>query len=241
MLNGEKEPIDLGVGLDRRKTMRMPSKIAVEVEKDRMGNIIARPVNARYAKAFAKARRDNGGGGGEDAFFNDGNEAEQFKSNYLNSRQRKDLERGYPVRLKMDPWDVGHLYGYDAHTVVESGESVLRQRRYLGEGKKRIKPTGIDGLCYSHAGGQFSLFQCSSKGGGGPLFGKTWTVGDKEGALKAVVKLLKKKEYRIDWTKKEIHITHGFYSKIINDLDNVFYTKVPYYGMGMPGKVKYNF
>jgi len=117
----------------------------------------------------------------------------------------------------------------------------LRQRNYLSEGKKRIKPTGIDGLCYSYAGGQFSLYQCSSKGAGEPLFGETWTVRDKEKALKAVVKLLKKKKYRVDWTKKELQVTYAFYSKFIDALNDVFYTKIPYYGMGMPHQVKHNF
>ena len=115
--------------------MRMPSKIAVDVEEDRMGNIIAKPVSAKYAKAFAKVRKENGGGSGDDAFFNDGGEAEEFKREYLSSKQRKDLGSGYGVRMKVDPWVVGHWYGYDAHTVAESTGSVLRQRGYLGEGE----------------------------------------------------------------------------------------------------------
>jgi len=145
--------------------MRMPSKIAVEVEEDRMGNIIARPVNARYAKAFAKARKENGGGGGEDAFFNDGGEAEEFKREHLNSRQRKEIEKGYPVRMKVDPWVVGHWYGYDAHTVAENTESVLRQRGYLSEGY----PKGYD-IPIKIGYDTLNIFQRYWEGQGDPLY-----------------------------------------------------------------------
>lgn len=167
--------------------MRMPSKISVEVEEDRMGNVIVRPVDKRYAKAFAKVRKDNGGGGGEDAFFNDGGEAEQFKSDYLNPRQRKELEKGYPVRMKMDPWDVGHLYGYDAHTAVESTESVLRQRGYLKESGKLLGSSGsLEGIksviAKFYMGATVTLT---------PVSEKEWSVSTGRG-LQSKVRVIKK-------------------------------------------------
>ena len=120
--------------------MRMPVKIKVRVEEDRMGNIIAEPVNQRFAKAFAKVRKSNGGGGDTSAFFNAGGEAEEFMRSNLSAKQRRDIESGWPIVVKVDPWIVGHWYGYDAHTVAEENTS-LRQRGYLNEakGKKLTK------------------------------------------------------------------------------------------------------
>jgi hypothetical protein len=110
--------------------MRMPSKIAVDISEDNMGNIIAKPANIRYAKAFAKVRKENGGGSGDDAFFQEGGPAQEFLSD-LSGKQRNELKKGYGITIKVDPWKVGHWYGYDAHTVAE-GRS-LRRRDYLTE------------------------------------------------------------------------------------------------------------
>lgn len=30
------------------------------------------------------------------------------------------VEQGWTVQVKADPWEVGHWYGYDAHTVAEN-------------------------------------------------------------------------------------------------------------------------
>jgi len=37
---------------------------------------------------------------------------------YLSKSEIDQVHRGWPVRKRMDPWIVGHLYGYDAHTVT---------------------------------------------------------------------------------------------------------------------------
>jgi len=113
--------------------MGFPAKIKVDVEEDRMGNIIVTPTDKRFAKAFSKARKDNGGGSGLDAFFQDGGPAEEFRRENMSAKQRRDLDSGWPVRMMVDPWVVGHWYGYDAHTVAEENDMSLRQRGYFVE------------------------------------------------------------------------------------------------------------
>lgn len=97
--------------------MKFPIQIIVEVKQDNMGNITARPKSDRYAKAFGKAVDANGGCFDLCAFFQEGMSACEFIEN-VPKRYRRDLERGFSVCFKADPWEVGHWYGYDAHTVV---------------------------------------------------------------------------------------------------------------------------
>jgi len=110
--------------------MRMPRKINVDIKTDAMGNIIASPVSKKYAKAFSDVRRENGGGSDLNVFFQEGGPATQFL-NDLTPRQRREINKGWDVRIKVDPWIVGHWYGYDAHTVAESVS--LRDRGYVVE------------------------------------------------------------------------------------------------------------
>lgn len=34
-------------------------------------------------------------------------------------RQLKDLNRGWPITVLLDPWEALHFWGYDAHTITE--------------------------------------------------------------------------------------------------------------------------
>lgn len=99
--------------------MKFPSKIKVQAEMDRMGAVVARPVDDRYAKAFAKAAKENGGPGDLDVYFGDDSQGRGSFLNDMPVRARKELERGYTATWTMDPWEVAHWYGYDAHTVCE--------------------------------------------------------------------------------------------------------------------------
>ena len=96
-------------------------KIKVRVERDRMGNIKGRPVSERWAKRFEDVVRDNGGADSEgnvDGFFLQGYAADEFLLD-LPRRRAREISEGWPVVVMLDPWHVGHLYGYDAHTAAE--------------------------------------------------------------------------------------------------------------------------
>ncbi len=93
-------------------------RIKVEARMDNMGNIMARPVSDRWAKRFAKRCNENGGSADLEAFFQDGMVAHDFMED-MTPGQRRDLNNGYTVRFFVDPWIVGHWYGYDAHTAAE--------------------------------------------------------------------------------------------------------------------------
>ena len=89
----------------------------VQARMDNMGNIYARPVADRWAKRFAAftPHPDD-----LEAFFQQGMGADEFLDD-MPKRHRKALAEGYSVRWRMDGWEVGHWYGYDAHTAAEGG------------------------------------------------------------------------------------------------------------------------
>jgi hypothetical protein len=92
--------------------------ITVEIKTDSMGNVHVAPMAARWRDKFRAIVRENGGGDSPTAFIQEGMGATEFLAE-LPARHRRDIERGYMVRLRVDPWIVGHWYGYDAHTAAE--------------------------------------------------------------------------------------------------------------------------
>lgn len=101
--------------------------IKVDFEMDRMGHVEIRPVSDRWAKAFQQQVKDNGGGDSLTAFMQ-GMEVDELQQ-YFTSSQWQDLTSGYGVIIIMDPWIVGHFYGYDAHLVAEMGISDFWKNR----------------------------------------------------------------------------------------------------------------
>jgi hypothetical protein len=92
--------------------------IKVRATMDRMGNIVAAPVSDRWSRRFAARCQKNGGPADRDCFFQEGMAASEFLES-LRPAQRRDLNNGWTVTFMADPWEVGHWYGYDAHTVCE--------------------------------------------------------------------------------------------------------------------------
>ena len=95
-------------------------KILVEAEMDRMGNITVKPSSPRHQRLYADHMEEMTGNRTWGAFFNDGAEASQLLEEFP-ARRRRELEKGWPVRFKVDPWQFGHWLGYDAHEVALSG------------------------------------------------------------------------------------------------------------------------
>lgn len=88
--------------------------IVVEAHMDAAGGIIVRPKSDRWAKRFCRRVVKNGGPGGVTVYLQSGFVSEDFIQFDVPKRYRKDLLHG-----RVDPWIVGHWYGWDAHTIVE--------------------------------------------------------------------------------------------------------------------------
>ena len=92
--------------------------IKIEAWTDRVGNVYARPRNRKWAEKFVAVVVANGGSNNKTVFFQEGDAAQWFIEE-LSQRQRNDLERFGTISFLADPWEVGHWYGYDAHTAAE--------------------------------------------------------------------------------------------------------------------------
>lgn len=94
------------------------SKIIVEATPTTSG-VEVTPVNRHWARRFAKHVRSFTGQYDETVLFQDGGPLQEFLEMDVPPRHRRDLEKGHSVAFKVDPWTVGHWYGWDAHTVAE--------------------------------------------------------------------------------------------------------------------------
>lgn len=93
----------------------------VHVEHDWIESIKVRPDNDDVAEAFARHVEDFTGNYEETALIQGSDNVSSFYDQ-LDQQEVEMLERGHGILVDLDPWYVGHLYGYDAHTLVESGE-----------------------------------------------------------------------------------------------------------------------
>ncbi|WP_111748852.1 hypothetical protein [Salinisphaera orenii] len=98
--------------------------IRIKASMDRSGNVSATPVDPTWQQAFAAHVSSFTGRPVDDeteVFFQDGNSAHEFIHNDVPMRFRGMLSDGWTIEFDVDPWVVGHWYGYDAHTVAISG------------------------------------------------------------------------------------------------------------------------
>jgi hypothetical protein len=104
--------------------MKWPQSILVSAREDTMGDILLETVSEKYGKAFASRAKSNGAGHYSPvAFIQQGIGDAEFLAE-LRPAQRRDIEAGWRIRFKSNPWAIAHYWGYDAHTVVEDGAAL---------------------------------------------------------------------------------------------------------------------
>lgn len=87
----------------------------VTVTMDRMGCITARPMSRVWRKKFAAHMKDMTGRRYSSAFFQGDYETPETITGH---RYYKELEKGWPVTMRIDPWEFGQWLGYDACNVA---------------------------------------------------------------------------------------------------------------------------
>ena len=98
----------------------MRKNIRVKVFEDRMGNIQGFPVRKDLCDKIRNHLNEMVNDKQSSLFFmQEGMGAEEFKQEFLSKQQQKDVENGWYVTLTIDPWIVGHWYGWDTHTIFE--------------------------------------------------------------------------------------------------------------------------
>jgi hypothetical protein len=93
-----------------------------------MGNVHATPDNVKYRKKIAAHMKEMTGHADYSVFIQEADEdaiAEDF--NFTPSQMR-DLKAGYSMCKQVDDWTFLHYYGWDCHTLAETGTLYGRPR-----------------------------------------------------------------------------------------------------------------
>lgn len=90
-----------------------------DIKMDSMGSIIGTPRNKRERKRIARYMREMKGYPEESFYLQKGFEAEGFIENNCSEKEQRNLEEGYTLPMRVDPWTFAHYFGYDCHTLYE--------------------------------------------------------------------------------------------------------------------------
>jgi len=85
------------------------------IESSRPGYVMY-PVDEKLQVKINQHMKDMGERGGP-TYFQSFEELEESLPE--KKRQLKDLNRGWPITVLLDPWEALHFWGYDAHTITE--------------------------------------------------------------------------------------------------------------------------
>ena len=90
----------------------MPTRIQVTIFQNGYAPCMyqLRPVSNRWCRQFVRAVVDNGGPDERTALLS----GDDLAGLDLSERHRRELQEWGEVTVLMDPWTVGHCYGYDA-------------------------------------------------------------------------------------------------------------------------------
>lgn len=92
-------------------------QIIIDVAQDRMGNVLLTPRNERVRRQMKKHNKEWTNNASDDVFLQE-SKGDEFIEEKLTSTQARDVNAGYKVGIKMDPWEFGHYVGYDFHEVI---------------------------------------------------------------------------------------------------------------------------
>ena len=111
--------VEVEVKMAARKPAKNPfhkSKVKVVFSEARGGLGYTAEIDERGASEYLEEYgRSSGVPVSSDVFFQASYELESF----LRPKQLEELESGYDVTVRMDPWEALHMWGYDAHTMAE--------------------------------------------------------------------------------------------------------------------------
>jgi hypothetical protein len=89
----------------------------IEVDQDRMGNIILTPKSKKIRAQMRKHNKEWLGHPDDTVFLQEGMGATEFLD-LLPAPQRREVEEGWGITVRMDPWEFGHYVGHDFHEVI---------------------------------------------------------------------------------------------------------------------------
>lgn len=94
--------------------------IKVQVARDRMGGLTLTPSKKIQRQAIKHLRELGHEHADGTALIQSEEDAQLFVETHLSEGQQRDLRDGWDVTIDMDPWDYGHLVGYDFHEAIKA-------------------------------------------------------------------------------------------------------------------------
>ena len=89
----------------------------IDVQMDRMGSIVLTPRSKKVRAQMRKHNKEWTGHADDTVYLQEGFGASEFLG-LLPRAKRRELEAGWPLTIRMDPWEFGHYVGYDFHEVI---------------------------------------------------------------------------------------------------------------------------
>jgi hypothetical protein len=91
----------------------------IRLHLNRFGHMELAFANARVLRRVLQVVIKNGGPSHRTAYLQHDGDVQSLIEE-LPPQARRDLQAGWDVTVRMDPWYAAHYYGYDAHTAFES-------------------------------------------------------------------------------------------------------------------------
>ena len=90
--------------------------IIVDVEEGGLG-VTLRPRNKRVRRQMERHTKEFTGHSDDSVFLQEWR-GDEFIDEHLTPSQAAEVRNGWTVGIKMDPWNFGHMVGYDFHEVI---------------------------------------------------------------------------------------------------------------------------
>lgn len=95
-----------------------PGYILVDVEQDRLGSLLVHPKSEKVKRQMRAHTEKWTGHPDDSVYIQVDYEVDTFLDRYVPRRKHSEVRGGWPVTVKMDPWEFGHYVGYDFHEVI---------------------------------------------------------------------------------------------------------------------------
>lgn len=90
----------------------------VEVQMDRMGSMVLRPVSERVRAQMRRHNKEWTGHSEDTVLIQREDNIDSFMERHVPPRKHSRIRQGWPEAVRMDPWDFGHYVGYDFQEVI---------------------------------------------------------------------------------------------------------------------------
>jgi hypothetical protein len=110
--------------------MRWPNRIKVEVYY-KNGSIHVEPLNALYRRLIVEYMRTWQIETDGIYRLHDEVRARNFIQDHLSRPNWYRVNRGYPITMMIDPWFYCNFFGWDCHTLVETGINLSEIKTYM--------------------------------------------------------------------------------------------------------------